>query len=221
MDNVTSLVIKYKQTKSQVVLNEIFIKLEPMLEKKIKYVYYRKYYPLSMNNICKSCRACQDKKCRECHECTCIKGTFNLKEQNLCDLNDVRHDLILETMRIIEKFDITKDFNTYFIATLWNWTPSFLTRDMVNSITNKTLYTINEDEEKDEYIDKTLKKVNDFDIDSLLGSLKNDMERKIVHILLKNNKISSSEIALQLGLTKRRIEQIIKKIKNKISLLTN
>ena len=220
MENVTSLIIKYKENKSSKILDVIFKKLHLMLEKKIKFIYYKQYFPLSLYHKCSHCRNCEVKDCRECNICTCIKGTFNLYEQNLCELDDVRHDLIIETMRMIENFDITKDFNTYFIATLWNFKPSFLTRDMVNTMVNKSLYSKNENGKEDDYIDKSHDKVSEFDINSLLESLSNETERKIVHMLLHDNKIEKKIIAEKLGLSVRRVNQLMSKIKNKISYLT-
>jgi len=221
MNNITNIIIEYKQTYSSKLLDSIFKELNPMLEKKAKFIYYKKYFPLSLYNKCPTCRSCQEQKCRECHLCTCIKGTFNLKEQHLCDLDDVRHDLILETMRMIEKFDITRDFNTYFIATLWKWNPTFINRDMINTIISKSIYIKTEDDKESDIIDTKETKINDFDMTKFLDNLKDNTERKIVHILLKNNKIQQKEIAEKLGFTEGRISQIIKKIKNKIKLLTN
>ena len=212
MTNITISIIEYKQTHSSKILNDIFKELNPIIEKKSKYIYFQKYFPISLYNKCSSCLNCKEHKCNICHKCTCKKGTFNLHRNNLCDYEDVKQDLSMEILKLIEKFDITRDFDTYFYATLWNWKPSFLNKDFIKTLVSESIGN------QPELIDK--KKIYDFNIQELIAKLKNKIDRQIIYNLLKDNGLSQKELAIKLGLTKSSLDYRIKKIKNKIMLLT-
>jgi len=211
MNNITSLIIEYKQTHLSKILDDIFKELNPIIEKKSKYIYFQKYFPISLYNKCSECLNCKEHKCNICHKCTCKKGTFNLHRNNLCDYEDVKQDLSMEILKLIEKFDIKRDFDTYFYATLWNWKPSFLNKDFIKTLISESI------ENQPELIDK--KKLCDFNIEELITKLKNKIDRQIIYNLLKDNKLSQIALANKLGLTKSQIDYRIKKIKNKIMLL--
>jgi len=208
MTNITQLIIEYKKEKTDKKLHSILSLVNPIIEKKSKYTYFQKYFPISLYNKCQSCRNCEEHKCNICHKCTCQKGTFNLHRNNLCEYEDVKQDLLMEVLKLIEKFDISRDFNKYLIATLWNWKPSFLTKDFIKSLVSESI------DNQPELLDK--KKICDFNVQQLIEKLDKKIDRDIVYNLLKNNELSQKELAVRLGLTERKLRYRIKKIKDLI-----
>jgi RNA polymerase sigma factor (sigma-70 family) len=220
MINLTNLVKEYKETKSEVKLNTILKTMHHIITKKAQYVFYRKYYPLSLYQKCKSCQECKLKKCKKCNKCRCEKGAFNLAEKNLCDYMDVEQDLTMEILRLIENFDVRKNFETYLFSTLWNWRPSFLNRDMIKQIHSQSLYEENEDGEYKEVElpapDKKYAEALKVQLAEFLKVCNNEIERKVILNLLSNKMLNQSEIAIKLGITRQAVSKIMLKLKKRI-----
>src|SRR5574343_1243422 len=137
MENLTPLVREYKKTNNPVLMTEICNELTPLIKQKANFIFYKKYYPLSLYNKCYSCQICDNKSksnCKLCKKCSCIKGTFNLNKSGLCELEDVESDLWVEVLRIIKNYDVTKDFDTYLYSSIWDVRPSFITMDFIKSL---------------------------------------------------------------------------------------
>jgi len=216
----------YKEIKDKKLLEEIFVYFRPLIRKKAKYIYERKWYPLSLYHKCKFCRQCiiEDKtECKTCDKCECIKGFFNLRSYNLCDYMDVEQDLILEILRIIENYDISKSFYTYLYSCMFDWTPSFLTKDFIKSITHKPFNKENNEGELEELPILDTKEedfLENIDMKDFIISC-SDLEKKYIRILLKEKGLKKVEIAKRFGISSARISQISKELEKKLKYYLN
>jgi len=230
MINLTELVKQYKQTKNKLILDKIYLELKSIIQQKARFIYYAKFYPLNLYHPCRYCRNCDKLNgvpkeehntiCKDCDICKCIKGFFNLRKDNLCDYEDVENDLWLEILRTINNFDITKDFNTYLFSDLWEWIPSFITKDYVKSLSNKSL--TQQDEEGNEtqidIPDEQEKIKSKPSIQEILKVCQTDMEKKVCELYLENPNLSQEEIAEKLGTYKMNISRIINKLRKRLKI---
>jgi len=225
MTNAEDLIKQYKQSKNKKTLDDIFILLKPVVMTKAKYVYYKKFYPFSLYNRCYNCRQCNAKNaliCEDCEKCTCVKGTFNLKRNNLCEYSDVENDLYLDILRMIETYDTTKSWNTYFYASLWNWQPTFLTKEFLNSLLTQPITHHNEEKistQQNENDNKTTEVMKDFK--KAVTKVLTKRELQIYHILLQDNRLKEVEIAEKIGLTQQAVSLALKNIRKKLVKFQN
>jgi len=223
MKNLTDIVIQYKETKSKSILNQIYKELNSLIQQKAKFIFYNKWFPLNLYHKCKFCRNCEEIKnipiheqndiCKDCEVCKCVKGFFHLKKNNLCEYEDVENDLWVEVLRIIENYNIIKDFNTYLIACLWEWMPSFLTKDYVKSLSNKSLTKIDEEGNETQIDIPDENEKQPLNLDKIYNLCKTKIERQIVDLLLEGRK--QTDIAKELEVSESYISQTITRLKNK------
>jgi len=225
MNNLTSLIIQYKETKNKLILDKIYLELKSTIQQKARYIYFAKWYPLNLYHPCKFCRNCtklnnipkneHNEICKECEECKCVKGFFNLKKSNLCEYEDVENDIWLEIMRTIENFDITKDFNTYLFSNLWEFIPSFITKNFVKSLLNKSLTkTDDEGNETEMEIADEEEKDNQFDIENITKFCKTEQEKEIIQLLAKG--VRQDVIAEKLKISQSSISRILNKLRKQL-----
>lgn len=220
MDNLSELIREYKKTLNKLLMEKIYILLTPLIKKKSEFIFKKKYYPYSLYHKCVECLKCKNKiNCDKCKRCSCIKGTFNLKKSGLCELEDIESDLWLEILRIIEYYDITKDFDTYMYSCIWEWKPSFLTKNFIKSLQNKSLSKYNQDEEDMDIPIENTDIENNYNIDRILKSCNSDNERTIIKMLI--NGYNQSEIAKKLKLTSQNVSSLILNLKDKIKDIIN
>jgi len=228
MQNLTPLILKYKQNKTVTLLDKIYLELKSTIKQKAKFIFFAKWYPMNLYHKCKQCRNCDKLNnipkseyqliCKDCDNCRCIKGFFNLKKSNLCEYEDVENDIWLEILRTIENFDETKDFNTYVFSCLWDFVPSFITKDFIKSLTHKSL-TQQDDEGNEIQID-----ISDGQeepnpkpaLQEILKECKTDMEKKVCELYLENPQLSQEEIAEKLGTYKMDISRIINGLRKRL-----
>jgi RNA polymerase sigma factor (sigma-70 family) len=218
MNRIEQLVKEYKQEKTQSKLNQIVTILKPVVFKKAKYIHEKKFYPLSLYHKCIECRKCIEKiDCENCERCRCVKGTFNLKRKGLCDLADVENDLWLEILRVIENYDITKNFETYLYATLWDWIPSFINKNYIKELLNISLE--NSSEETENIASKQI--FQPTEIIEVAEKVLSPKEKELFYILLKDNKLTELEISKKLNIDQsvvsRRLTALRKKLKKEIA----
>lgn len=226
MDNLTPLIREYKLTNNQALMNKIYIELNPLIQTKASFIFYRKYYPLSLYNRCPSCDKCANhlkSNCKTCKKCTCIKGTFNLYKSGLCELEDVESDLWIEILKIIKSYDITRDFDTYLYASIWNILPSFLTVSFIKTLQHKSLdvpkydYKDYEDEHDRTPMDCTSDSLLEkrFNLEIIFDSCKTDTEKNILK--LTSAGYNQKEIGEKLNVTPQYINQVMKLVKSRIT----
>jgi hypothetical protein len=235
MENLTNKIINYKKSKNAKSFNEIYKILQSVLKDKVKFIYYTKWYPLNLYIKCKYCQQCINNKelqnkpkeierrklCDKCVDCICSKGYFNLNYGHLCDYEDVKQELDLEILKLINDFDIKLgDFNSYLFSSLWDWRPSFITLEFVENITHNSLFEINEEGEeqilniKD---DKSQKKItSNLKIEEILKECKTETERKVCKLLLDTPTLSQKTLAKKLGTYQRDISRIINKLRKRL-----
>jgi len=223
MINLTSLVKEYKETKNKLLLDKIYLELQSTIKQKARFIYYAKWYPLNLYHPCKYCRNCTKLNnipksehnliCKNCQDCKCIKGFFNLKKNNLCDYEDVENDLWLEILRTIENFDTTKDFNTYLFSNLWEFIPTFITKNFIKSLTNKSLVKIDEEgNESEREISEEETQTKQIDLDNILKLCKTKRKKEIVRLLAKG--LKQEEIAEILKVSPQYISNVLKGLRN-------
>jgi len=234
---VETLVKQYKKEQTQTILDQIFKELKSLIIKKSRYIYERKYFPIALYHLCKSCRNCEvgkelikeEKKkvyCELCKDCRCVKGYFNLKKNNLCDYQDVENDLWLEILRVIRDYDITKNFATYLISSIYEWRPAFLTKDFVTSLRNISLTKTNSEgseEEMDFENDESENQIfSRLTMEEIRGVAKTKKEKELLSILLNQKGIDQKEIAKKLHSSRQTVSKIFKRLqlrlKNKFNI---
>jgi RNA polymerase sigma factor (sigma-70 family) len=230
MLNLTNLVIQYKQSKDKSIIDKIYTELKSIIQQKAKFIYYAKWYPMNLYHKCKHCRNCEKLNnvpksehnliCKDCNECNCIKGFFNLKKSNLCEYEDVENDIWLEIMRTIENFDITKDFNTYLFSNLWEFIPSFITKNFVKSLLNKSLTKVDsEGNETEMEIADEEEKDNQFDIETIIKLCKTEQEKEIIQLLIKG--LKQKEIAEKLEVSEQYISKKLIKLRKQLKKIVD
>lgn len=232
MINLTNLVTQYKQNKNSQTLNQIYTELTSTIQQKARFIYYAKFYPLNLYHACKYCRNCSKLNnvpkeehniiCKSCEICRCIKGFFNLRKDNLCEFEDVLNDLWVEVLRVIENFDMKKDFNTYLFACLWEFIPSFITKNFVKSLSNKSLTKMDDEggeseiEIPDEQEEKSEPNIS---TEEIFAICKDEFEKKILTLILKNKKINKTKIAKELGVSSSYISLVLKDLRKRVKIL--
>jgi len=238
MINLTNLVKEYKEKKDKILLNQIYTELQSTIKQKARFIYYAKFYPLNLYHPCKFCRNCNKLNnvpknehniiCKYCDICKCIKGFFNLKKNNLCEFEDVENDIWLEVMRTIEDFDITKDFNTYLFSNLWEFIPSFITKDFVKSLSNKSLTKLddegnetqidiseegeidklNKEQEIQQKFEKTKNKI--------LSLCKTEREKIVINLFLNDKTMTQDKAGEILKISQQAISLILNKLQKRL-----
>jgi len=227
MENITNLVIQYKQSKNKQIMDKIYLELKTTIRQKTQFIYYAKWYPMNLYHKCKYCRNCDKLNnvpkseysiiCKDCHTCKCIKGFFNLRKNNLCDPEDVENDIWVEIMRVIENFDITKDFNSYLFSCLWEFVPSFITKDFIKSLSHKSLSQ--QDEGGNEYeIDMPVEEEIEPIISSedILKVCETDREKEVVNLFLNDKKMTQEKAGKKLKISHQAISLILAKLQNRL-----
>jgi RNA polymerase sigma factor (sigma-70 family) len=231
MINLTNLVIQYKKTKNQAIIDKIYIELKTTIQQKARFIYYAKFYPLNLYHPCKYCRSCDKLNnvpkgehsiiCKDCEVCRCIKGFFNLKKDNLCEFEDVENDIWLEVLRVIENFDITKDFNTYLFSCLWEFVPTFITKDYVKSLSNKSL-TKTDDEGNEAEIDIPDEQAETkLSLEEILKECKSKREKELLNLFLNDKSMTQEKAGEILGISQQAISLIFNKLQEKLKKYLN
>lgn len=226
MDKLTKLVLDYQKTKSQTILKEILNILNPVIKKKANYIFYAKWYPLNLYHSCKYCRNCTKLKdipksehsiiCEDCKECKCIKGFFNLNKNHLCEYEDVEQDLLLVILKMIDKFVPEKEFNNYLYTTLWEWMPTFFTKDFVKSLSNKSLTRIDIEGEETQIDIPEEKEESQFSLEEILKVVTTKREKEIINLFLNDKKMTQDKAGEILGISQQAISLIFNKLQKKL-----
>jgi RNA polymerase sigma factor (sigma-70 family) len=215
---VESLIKEYKQIKDKKILDQIYLSLNPVIKNKARYIFEKKYYPLSLYYRCYNCLQCKKQKSEQCQECTlcsCVKGTFNLKKRHLCSQEDIENDLWIDVLRMIETYDMSKKWDNYFYASLWNWQPTFLTKNFIKSLLDESLEESNDVEKIEESTQRIVKIEADNLIEIAKGILSED-EMKILYILLLPKKLTHLQIAKKLNVSQQTVSLKLAKIRKKL-----
>lgn len=184
MKYLNQLIIKYRKTLDRKILSEIFTILQPVIIKKSKYVFYRKLFHKNYR-------------------------TFYLSELGTIEVEDVKNELRLFILELINKTDIEKPFDKYLYSSIWNWGNSLV--ELHDSNIREKSKNVD-----DGYYDNLAvvnPQVNKYNWENM--NL-NEIERKIVEILKENHHIKQSQLAVLLGVTQARISQIFKVLRQKI-----
>jgi len=188
MNNLNDLVVKYKKLKDKKILEEIFKLLEDTIKEKARYVFYERVF--NINN-----------------------HPFKLVDIKQVEFKDVIQELNLETLRIINDYDITQSFETYFYASIWDWKPDFINADFFNNLNTQSIYqeTIEGEEE-----DITEKISSSEEIKIEFKCKLTDLEQEVWELKKGNLNLSQEEIAEELGVSQKTVSNVIASIKKKI-----
>jgi hypothetical protein len=227
MINLTNLVIQYKKNKDKLILDKIYLELKSTVKQKARYIFFAKWYPMNLYHKCKFCRNCDKLNdvpkrehnliCKECNLCKCIKGFFNLKRNNLCEYEDIENDIWVEVLRIIVNFDVTKDFNVYLFSCLWEFAPTFITKDYIKSLLNKSLIKSN-NEEIEIDAPEEIEKLN-LSMEEILKVAETKREKEIINLFLNDRKMTQDKAGKILGITHQAISLVLYKLQKRINKL--
>ncbi len=184
-NSLNNLAVKYKETKDPIVLEQIFKILSPLINKKATYIFYRKVY-------------CVNKK------------YFRLYTLGILDLDDIKEEIRIFILTLLNKTDIKRPFDKYLHSSIWKWGNQF--RKLIEKIncTDKKMTT------EDDYMDivsSVPPAVETIYWDKLELT---KVEKQIFDILKKDNEISQLQLSKILGITQGRISQLMKKLRKKI-----
>jgi len=226
MINLTNLVKEYKETKSKLTLDKIYMELKSTIQQKARFIYYAKFYPLNLYHPCKYCRNCDKLNnvprgehniiCKDCRDCKCIKGFFNLRKDNLCEYEDVENDIWLEVLRTIENYDITKDFNIYLFSNLWEFIPSFITKDFVKSLSNKSLTHLDEEGNETQIDVPEEKEETKLSFEEILKECKTKREKELINLFLNDRTMTQEKAGKILGISQQAISLIFNKLQKRL-----
>lgn len=229
MINLTELVKQYKEIKNKTILDKIYLELKSTIQQKAKFIYYAKFYPLNLYHPCKYCRNCDKLNnipreehntiCKDCEICRCIKGWFNLRKDNLCDYEDVENDIWLEVLRVIENFDMTKNFNTYLFSCLWEFVPTFVTKDFIKSLSNKSLTQKDKEGNETEVDISEEKEEPKLSLEDILKVAKTKREKELINLFLTDKKMTQEKAGKLLGITQQAISLIFNKLQKRLKIL--
>jgi predicted XRE-type DNA-binding protein len=189
MNNLNQLVITYKQTKDNNLLNKILKTLMPLIIKKSTYLFYRKKYNQ------------HDK-------------IFYLYELGTITLEDIKQELSMFTIKTINKYEYKPKFNfiSYYLYCIWHWG-----KNLIKLCDEYKKVSYNKENEQD-YSSENSEPFSLPDIDIYnLERLKTTKQELIIMEMIKDNpKIKQSQMAERLGVTQSRVSQIVKKLRKKI-----
>lgn len=191
MKTLNELAVEYNQKKEGAVLLEIYKKLEKTITEKAKFVFYQKKFRYGIKLV-------------------------NTKQ---VDFEDIKQELYLEILRLLNNLDPKKSFETYLYSTLWNWDASrIINQDFYNQLKNVNMITADEADEEDTPIIDTIATLPKFDeeeeIEHLFTKL-TSTEKKIIEILRLNSKIKQPELAKILKVTQQAVSKIFVSLRKK------
>ncbi len=179
---------KYVETKDTNLFISIFKLLEPLLKKKASFIFYQKVF----------------------------RGNFKLVDMKQNYLEDVRQELNLEVINLLNKYNPKKSFGTYLVSSLWKWTPKFTRKNkFYKYLKNKSINAVDNDGTEFSILDNISQE--EVSSDNFIEIFENltKTETKILNLYQENIHINQSEIAEIIGVTQQRIDQIISGLKKK------
>lgn len=193
MTTINDLAIEYKVTKSNKLLEVILKKLNRVIKVKASYIFYRQLF--RMRGI-----------------------TFNLYKSKIVDLEDVRQELTLFTMKLLESFDGKRDFKKYYFTSIWKWRPVFLNKGVylrlkeVQEVPNEMAnsYSLVDSIKPSE--DKT-----NINLDDILNTLSTKEEKNVIRLMYLNPTMKFIDVAKELKYSPSKVTRIVQGIKkNKV-----
>lgn len=189
MNNLNELVKEYKINKDSKKLDEIFIRLAPVIKNKAKHIFYQRKYKI-------------------------LGKIINLKKTGLVDFEDIIQELNILLLKTIQFYNIDKPFDVYFYSSLWFWRPtSIITRYFLNRYNTLLESDLMTEENSNPF--ENIKIEPTQRLEYIYEGL-TDEENQIVVILFENPGITQAKIAEKLNIQQQRVSEIFVKIKRKI-----
>ena len=117
---------------------------------------------------------------------------------------------------------LTQDTGLYVFSCLWEFIPTFITKNFVKSLLNKPLTKIddegNETELEISNEPKEKSKLN-ISIEEIFSICVNEFEKKILKLILKNKKVNRTKIAKELGVSPQYISLKLKDLRKRLKIL--
>jgi RNA polymerase sigma factor (sigma-70 family) len=196
MDNLTKLATDYKKTKSQKALNDLFNCLLPTINKKADFIYYHKRFKF---------------------------GTrfFTLHETKLVDKEDIRQELSMEVLSLVNNYKVGFPFKNYFYATLWKWIPDSINKEFLTRLAmTGEVELSNGDYDNESPLEALagycMPDVNKFIEIEELDSLFTEREKEIIDLFFINPSVTQEEVANKLNVTQPTICKELEGIRQKI-----
>jgi len=216
---------EYRKTKNREILNEIVKLLSSIVIEKAKYIYYKKPFyayikgdiiKYEIPDIRKLIKKFENNREEQKHF---IK--FKLSQIQSIDYEDVEQSLWVIIIKMIENYKLNKPFKNYFLATIWNWTPSFINSNLIRELSNVSTNNsidLQENEGEDLTYEEILEDKNnnqeEIELFNTLREKLTDEEFKVCKMLYDD--YSLREIAKKLKCSAENIRLIKEKIKTKL-----
>ena len=190
---LNELAIEYKKNKDSQTLNEIFKLLLSKLDAIANNVFYTKKF-FGDNEIVLS----QTKK---------------------TTLKDIKQDLYLFVLELIEKYDVTRPFENYVNTSIYLWKPSCININFLREMKITVSETEFEDEKGNSYlanlvgVDPTSINANN-NYEGLFKKL-TSQEKMVLNILRKDSSLSQSVVARIIGVNEKRMSKIFLSLRKK------
>jgi len=194
MQNLNELVKMYKVTKDKNLIEQIFIILKKVIDKKADYTYYQRWFKVGK------------------------KKYIKLSETNQTTLDDVKQELYMDILKLIDTYKVDKEFDTYLFSSLWFWRPAFVNKEFMNQLTNISMYAENDKGEERNLLDNFAichEFDKQIDIDTIFDNL-TEQERNILNMLIASPDLNYTQIAETIGVSSSRISQIMENLRNKV-----
>lgn len=189
--NLDELAKEYSQNKNKIILNKLFKAIKTLLDKKANFIYYKKLFKYK-------------------------NYTFTLHQIKEIELTDIKQDLSLEVLKLLNRYDSNQSFEKYLISSLWNYAPSFINKKFCAFIENKSNSTIDADGNEINPVDAIchIDKENEIETIDLFENL-TDLEKKLINFMLEFPDLTQSEIAKKLEVTQQRVSQLLFELRKK------
>lgn len=186
-NNLEKLVKNYKRKKDIYILDQIFKNLNNILNEKASYIFYKQTF-------------------------------FGKEEIKLCDtkqieLDDVKQELYLEVLRIINEYNIRLPFENYLYSNLKLWKPKFINADFLKNFKTQSIYQTN-DEGEEENLADNMSSPEPLNIE--FNTPLTEKEQEIWELLQGDLHLSQEEIAEELSISQKSVSNLISSIKKKL-----
>ena len=197
MTELNQLVINYKRTKNKQILGKVFVLLEKQIKEKAKFIYYQKKYVKKTRNR---------------------KLQIRLKDLKIIDFMDVLQDLNLYILKIIENYHVKKPFENYLYASLWDYRPTFLNSNFIQSTSNIGESEIIGEEGIEYFEDMLIVEPAEIEEDIHLPEMFNNLdeeEKNLIKIILKYPRLKQAKMAKIARLTQQKVSEILTRLRSK------
>lgn len=134
---------------------------------------------------------------------------FNKFKYYKINLQDIKQELYLLILTIIDNYKISKPFENYLFSSLKKWLPESMIQDKRKNEKNREMHINIKDTNLNNQDTNLI-------LEDIFNECKTENERQIYKLYLENPNITGREIGKELGMTRQNICLIIKKLRKRL-----